>query len=308
MSKSLFKKLKLQIMKKIFLSILTVLVVISGISFTIKNTPSAKGVMKQLNKNFGFIPSGNVSLDNKDLSVQAFYMSKTVVTNGEYQAFLNDLKEKGENEKYATARVDSSGWNKVPHNNFQVLAQEYFQNVAYAAYPVVNVSKEGAELYCEWLTEKTNKLLPEGEQLKFRLPLKAEWLRAAEGTNPDKMYTWDGPYLRNSVGQRLANYVTVLESSISRNDEGRLAIMNIPSKTDSTSKDTDITAPAASYFPNEFGLYNLNGNVSEILAQSDEVIGGSWHDAGHDIRNRSTRKYQGASAMVGFRVVTTIVK
>lgn len=45
-----------------------------------------------------------------------------------------------------------------------------------------------------------------------------------------------------------------------------------------------------------------------MLVESEEVIGGSWYDGGYDIRNRSIKKYNGASALIGFRMVATVVE
>ncbi len=295
-------------MKKVFIPLVMLLFFALGISFTIKESSAVKKVMKQLKNNFGYVPSGEINLNNKNLSVQAFFMSKSEVTNGEYKVFLKSLKDHGEDEKYAIANVDTLGWNTVLHNDFRHFSKEYFQNTAFKDYPVVNISKEGAQLYCQWLTRKMNESLPKEKQLKFRLPLKSEWLRAAEGTAPNKIYSWGNDYLRNSKGQYLANFVKVRESSISRDDEGNLTIVKNTATVPSKNRvDVDVIAPALSYYPNEFDLYNLNGNVAEMLSQSDEVIGGSWYDAGYDIRNRSTREYKGASPLIGFRVVATVL-
>lgn len=294
-------------MKKVFY-FLTAILICSSIAFTLKKAPSERKVLKKLSKSFGHIPSGNLNIDDQELYVSAFYMSETVVTNGEYQAFLNELIEKGETEKYEIAKVENEGWNNITNGKISAYAKEYHQHPAYANYPVVNVSKEGAELYCEWLTEKTNKILSEDKQLKFRLPSKAEWIRAAEGTDAKKPYTWGGPFLRNSRGVILANYSRISDASTSRNEDGELVNEKTSGKVDKSFEHFDVTAPVNSYYPNEFGLYNMNGNVSEILAESDEVIGGSWFDGGRDIQNRSTKKYDGASAMVGFRICVTSIQ
>lgn len=291
-------------MKKVFY-ILTAILISSSIAFTLQKAPSERKILKKLSKSFGHIPAGSVNIDDQEKSIPSFYMSQTVVTNGEYQLFLNDLKEKGETQKHEIAQVKNEEWNNIPNTNLSAFAKEYHENPEFKNYPVVNISKEGAELYCEWLTEKTNELLKEDKQLKFRLPSKAEWLRAAEGTDAKKPYTWGGPFLRNSRGVILANYSRISDASTSRNEEGELVIERTSAKVDKSLEYFTVTAPANSYYPNEFGLYNLNGNVSEILAESDEVIGGSWFDGGRDIQNRSTKKYDGASAMVGFRICVT---
>jgi len=293
---------------KYLLSILLALVFLNFTSsLTHQNPPSKKVALKKLKNEFGFIPSGNVILEGERLSVQSFYMSQTVVTNREYQEFLNALKRNGQLEKYEISKIDSMGWINIPNMDLQSFAKEYYGNSAYQFYPVVNISKEGAALYCEWYTEQMNKMLPEDKQMKFRLPLKAEWLRAAEGTKPERIYTWDGSFLRNDKGQFLANFSRVLNSSVSRNEEGELIMIKNTIYSPNAKISTDIIAPADAYWPNEYKLYNLNGNVSELLSDSDQVIGGSWYDGGYDISNRSTKEYKGPSPMVGFRVVATAI-
>lgn len=266
--------------------------------------PSLATVNKRVNEHYGFIKSGKVLLEKDTVTVQSFLMSKEEITNFEYQFFLKDLLDRGELEKYAIANIDSMNWSGENCFN-QKYVEYYHRHPAYRNYPVVNISREGAELYCEWATEKLNQLLPEGQKITLRLPLKAEWLRAACGDDLDAVYTWKGPYLRNSRGAFLANFVQVGESSVARDNKGEFIIMpHGYARYDEYG--SDIIVSSQSYFPNEFGIYNMNGNVAELLADSDEVIGGSWYDAGYDIRNRSVKKYTGSDPTVGFRIVATV--
>jgi formylglycine-generating enzyme required for sulfatase activity len=64
-----------------------------------------------------------------------------------------------------------------------------------------------------------------------------------------------------------------------------------------------ITAPVNSYFPNDIGLYNVCGNVAEMLAEKGVAAGGSFEDTGYDIRIQSTKQYSGAKNDIGFRVL-----
>src|SRR5690554_1243337 len=84
-------------------------------SLTEQAPPSKKAVLKKLKNEFGFVPSGNVVLEDQNLSVQAFYMAKTTVTNREYKAFLDDLKVSGALDKYELAKVDPLGWENLPN-------------------------------------------------------------------------------------------------------------------------------------------------------------------------------------------------
>ncbi len=280
------------------------------LGFTSSKKPSKKRALKTLQNFCAFIPSGNALVGKDTISVQSFYTSKTEITNLQYREFLFDLKKKGENAKLKTAQIDSSTWRSNFGNN-EKYSEYYHVHPAYNNYPVVNVTKEGAELYCEWLSKKYEDLSNGELKIKFRLPQKSEWIRAARGDSHFAKYTWKNPFLRNTEGLFLANFVRIgLESVHYNNEKKKYEIINIPIDFNLNLQNAtaDVTAPAKSYWPNEFGLYNMNGNVGEILADKDEVIGGDWASPGYDIRIESIKKYVGASPTVGFRIVASSIE
>jgi hypothetical protein len=63
------------------------------------------------------------------------------------------------------------------------------------------------------------------------------------------------------------------------------------------------TAAINSFFPNDIGLYNVCGNVAEMLAEKGVAAGGSYEDTGYDISLQSKKQYNGATRDVGFRVL-----
>lgn len=281
---------------------------ISLMSFISGKKPSPKLAIKTIENFCVYVPSGQTLIENDTVSVQSFYISQGEVTNFQYAEFLYDLKRKGEIEKLKIAQIDTNNWTTELKWGNEKYTEHYYKHPAYRDYPVVNVSKEGAELYCQWLTEKYDSISGGELKLKFRIPTHTECLRAANGSRMKSSYSWDGPYLRNAKGQVLANFVRFGAENITRNEETgnyEVTTKNIGYNFDD---DADVTAPSLSYWPNEFGIYNLNGNVSEMVADKAIVVGGDWRSPGYDIRNESFRAYKGSSVTVGFRVVASYVE
>ena len=277
------------------------------VAFTTAKKTGFKHAKKSLDGFCNYVPSGSSLVDGDTLSVQAFYMSTTEVTNGEYNEFLADLLRKGDLASYEIAKIDTSAWNRAFKSTMmEPMATHYHKHPAYANYPVVNVSKAGAELYCKWLTAKYDSLSNGELRVNFRIPTRAEWVRAACGNNLDVPYSWAGPYLRTEKGSIRANFLSMGSENITRNPEtGEMEVVSTGMRLDVDG--ADIIAPAKSYWRSAFGFYNMNGNVAELVSDGDYAVGGDWHSPGFDIQNSSIKEVKEPQPTVGFRVITTFL-
>lgn len=285
------------------------LISIAFLSFSPNTKPSLKLAMKTLDDFCQFVPSGNAVIENDTISVQSFYMSTTEITNIQYREFLIDLKRKGENDKYNLAKIDSSAWTTSFSKTYLKPMEEYYSShPAYNNYPVVNISKKGAELFCDWLTNKYDSLSSGHLNIKFRIPTRAEWIYAANGGDNSHAYSWGSNSLRNVEGLIQANFTQLGSENISRNTESGEYVIVKNRITSPIEDNADLMAPSKSYWPNKHGLYNLNGNVSEIISDNDSAVGGDWHSPGYDIRNESIKPFNEPHPTVGFRVVATCLE
>lgn len=235
-------------------------------------------------------------------SIGSFYISKYEVSNQQYRQFYNEVAPLlPENEK-AAITCDSLGWRETLSYG-EPFVEYYYRHPAYNNYPVVNITYQGATKYCEWLQQKIQQDNPDFE-IEVRLPEKYEWTWAAMGGRRQAIYPWGNFYLRNKKGEFLCNFKRVGDESIVRNRKtGQPEV--IATNGFPTSGTAFYTAPVKSFYPNDYGLYNMCGNVSEMITEKGIAMGGSWNDYGGDITTKSESGYTDFLPSVGFRPVIT---
>ncbi len=224
----------------------------------------------------------------------SLHASKFEVSNQDYTAFLQSLLRENRSDEHQTADIVANGWaDELSYNEPYV--KHYHTHDAYSGYPVVNISYEGAILFCDWMTEQYN-AHPKKEftKVRFRLPTEEEWTMAAKGGNPDAVYPWKGTQLQNSKGEIMANFRS------GQGDEMGIA--------GDLKSNADVTAPVESYQPNGYGLYNMAGNVAEMTAEKGLAKGGSWRDPDKALQIDSDGNYERPSAFVGFRYFMEVIE
>lgn len=160
-------------------------------------------------------------------------------------------------------------------------------------------SKDSTNLYIQ---RKDGLLLP-----SYRLPTEAEWEYAALGLiglrsynvyRGRKKYPWNGQYTRSpkrrSRGDQLANFKQ------GDGDYGGIAGWS--------DDGADITAEIKSYDPNDYGLYDMAGNVAEWVADVYRpIVDDEFNDFNYYRGNVYTKNAIGADGKVKIVTASTIV-
>jgi formylglycine-generating enzyme required for sulfatase activity len=289
--------LKTGVMKTRIISLLMVLMLLMISAKIEKQPPLLKSALL---KDFVEIESGNVIVGSERQFVQGFFISKYEITNQQYLAFLQSLKEQGDIENLEVARVKQEYWKKLNVIDF---TEGYHNYHGFAAFPVVNVSYEGAMLYCQWLEDQINLEFDHRSEIEVRLPNRNEWIRAARGERQD-IYAWQTPYLMDEKGKYHCNFKRLGAELIHYDaDLDEYRIIN-----NYDGPDVTITTKAGAFKPNCFGLFDMCGNVAEMISEPGIAVGGSFESPGYDVRIESKHEYEDASPCVGFRPVVIVKK
>jgi gliding motility-associated lipoprotein GldK len=198
------------------------------------------------------------------------------------------------------------------------MTKRYFAHPAFGNYPVVGVNWQQANAFAEWRTHFLNSWLDGKKRVQesdFRLPTEAQWEYASRGGRSQSMFPWGNYYLRNKKGCLLANFK--------------------PGRGNYPEDGGFYTVRADAYWPNDFGLYCMSGNVAEWTSSiyyegsytfqhdmnpdvrwnakdSDPpkmkrkvIRGGSWKDVGYYLQTGTrTYEYQDTTkSYIGFRTV-----
>lgn len=146
------------------------------------------------------------------------------------------------------------------------MARNYFSHPSYDDYPVVGVDWHMATAFSHWRTQLWNEA--KGDDINtedFRLPSEHEWEYAARGGRDLAPFPWGGYYVRNGKGCLLANFK--------------------PGRGNYPEDGGFYTVKADAYFPNDYGLYNMAGNVAEWTSTAFEENAYQFmHDLNPDVR------------------------
>jgi formylglycine-generating enzyme required for sulfatase activity len=194
----------------------------------------------------------------REVTVSPFLIARHAVTNAEFAAFVDATGYRTGAERYGWSFVFASllpgrlrkgaerpqaapWWCRVEGAYWAAPEGPGSGITERADHPVVHVDHHDAQAFCRWAG--------------LRLPTEAEWEYAARGGLVGKRYPWGDELIPS--GQHRCNIW-----------QGRFPTHN-------TLQDGYFsTAPAQSFQPNGYGLYNMSGNVWEWCAD--------WWGTDHD--------------------------
>jgi formylglycine-generating enzyme required for sulfatase activity len=220
-----------------------------------------------------FIPAGEFTMGQNNnasnetshlVNLNDFYIDKYEVTNSMYSKCVN--------AGFCTPPTKSDS----PSNPF------YFGNPEFSTYPVIYVTWDMANAFCEWR--------------EARLPTEAEWEKAARG-NDGRIYPWGNEFTENR-----SNFCDT----------------NCPREWKNKDYNDGYadTAPIGSFPQGQspYGVFDMSGNVYEWVAdwsnlesgQEPVIRGGAWSDSlATNATSRATFSSSSAYEFIGFRCASS---
>ncbi|MEO2266067.1 SUMF1/EgtB/PvdO family nonheme iron enzyme [Pseudoalteromonas sp. YIC-656] len=242
------------------------------------------------------------------VAVDAFQMSKYTVTVAEFRKFAEDTGFT--RDATCNDSIDRDGLRGPTH---QGSGRWDNHRSSYSDYqPVVCISREDANAYAAWLSDKTGH--------SYRLPTEVEWEYAAKANTSTRFFWGNDPTLTQAC-----KYGNFADFTGEYTNNTRYGLSNIGFVGMVNCDDGEAyNAIVGLYRPNPFGLYDMSGNVAEYLNAcydpngysintklTDENCeytahrGGTWHYPAAPTSTRGRFKKSGWNVdnNIGFRLV-----
>lgn len=178
---------------------------------------------------------------------KAFYLGLTPVTINQFKTFIDETGYKTVAE---TDGIGGHGYSEEKRKFEGLFPQYTWKHTGWiqsSNHPVVNVSWIDANKFCEWLSKKTGKTI--------RLPTEQEWEYACRAGTSTIFFTGDD-------ANSLKDYANVADDALREklNETSTNANRSFPFNDGYV-----FTGPVGMFKPNPWGLYDMTGNVWQIV-------------------------------------------
>jgi len=226
--------------------------------------------------------------------VANFFMDEQELTNMDWREYVDYQKRLyGEDsQEFQNVLPDTSVW-AIEGSYNDPLISTYYSHPSYNYYPVVGISYQQAKDYCVWRTARVKEMSKKyGVEVNFeyRLPTRTEWELVAKAgyTNKQKKLLRKQKEKYNDKNMRNCNMI-------------------ISGYSESYYSEDRMTAPSRSYLPNKYQVFNMYGNVAEMIKEENIAMGGSYRDKYEDIvPSHKALTYDGPQRWLGFRCVAEV--
>ena len=207
-------------------------------------------VMEDHQDRMALIPAGTFQMGSDDgeanekpmhtVAVSSFYLSKYEVTVAEFRVFIEASAYRTDAEKEGSSYgYEGTEWKQITGRNWR---HDPEGKLGQDNHPVINVSWNDAQAYIQWLGQKNGHT--------YRLPTEAEWEYAAGNGSRHTKYSWGNSDVAGRKGGNVA-------------DETGKKSFSDWTIFDGYTDGFVFTAPVGSFDPNDFGLFDITGNVWE---------------------------------------------
>src|ERR1700756_5719551 len=266
------------------------------------------------------IMADKMDYNGKSVVVGPFTIRNMGITNLEYKTFLADLLIQKRDKDYLLAQVNSNNWNFY---GCPTLANTYFQSEQYNDFPVVNVTIEGAKLFCKWLEEETKLYITQNnlkeKLLSIRLPYDEEWIYVAQAGYAkipyEKGYNTIFDLEEGLVDKSFINRIELIKKRANRSDtlyhllatnRYGLSEQNIIESFSAAFKAYSVL-PSDTLISNRMKAFGKIAYVSQLVTEKKSsriwLIGISWKNKDEYIKMQNEFKPALSSPFVGFRPV-----
>ena len=198
-----------------------------------------------------FVPPGTIPINETFFADECEFSNLSCI---EYE-YLTAVNFGRFSKEHLATLPDTLVWRDAQAYN-EPYVKYYYRHLAYRNYPVVGISHDQALAFCKWRTERVKAFYylryKKKIDINYRLPSEQEWEFLAS-IGPD-VFSHNG---KNKNKQALFNCLRMDDTA------------DVKSFSDSNA---DVTAPIYSYSKNSFGLYNLAGNVAEMVTEKGICI------------------------------------